>query len=45
MPHVPLDGVRLFYQETGAPEAPPLLLIMGWGGGVCLGFFRKHRGA
>ena len=32
MPHVQVNGVRLFYQETGAPDAPPLVLIMGWGG-------------
>ena len=32
MPHVQANGVRLFYQETGAPDAPPLVLIMGWGG-------------
>ncbi len=32
MPHVQVNGVRLFYQETGAPDFPPLVLIMGWGG-------------
>lgn len=32
MPHVQVNGVRLFYQETGAPDAPPIVLIMGWGG-------------
>ena len=32
MPHTQVNGVRLFYQETGAPDAPPLVLIMGWGG-------------
>ncbi|HSE06444.1 MAG TPA: alpha/beta fold hydrolase, partial [Methylomirabilota bacterium] len=32
MPHVAVNGIRLFYQETGAPDAPPLVLIMGWGG-------------
>jgi 3-oxoadipate enol-lactonase len=32
VPHVQVNGVRLFYQETGAPDAPPLVLIMGWGG-------------
>ena len=32
MPHVRVDRVRIFYQETGAPDAPPLVLIMGWGG-------------
>jgi pimeloyl-ACP methyl ester carboxylesterase len=32
MPAVTANGVRLFYEETGAPEAPPLVLIMGWGG-------------
>ena len=32
MPHAQVNGVRLFYQETGAPDAPPLVLIMGWGG-------------
>jgi 3-oxoadipate enol-lactonase len=32
MPTVTANGVRLFYEETGAPDAPPLVLIMGWGG-------------
>ncbi|HEY7041397.1 MAG TPA: alpha/beta fold hydrolase [Methylomirabilota bacterium] len=32
MPTLRANGVRLFYEETGAPEAPPLVLIMGWGG-------------
>ena len=32
MPAVTANGIRLFYEETGAPEAPPLVLIMGWGG-------------
>ena len=32
MPTVTANGVRLFYQETGASDAPPLVLIMGWGG-------------
>jgi pimeloyl-ACP methyl ester carboxylesterase len=32
VPHAQVNGVRLFYQETGAPDAPPLVLIMGWGG-------------
>ncbi len=32
MPTVKAGGVRLFYEETGAPDAPPLMLIMGWGG-------------
>jgi len=32
VPTVSATGVRLFYQETGAPDAPPLVLIMGWGG-------------
>lgn len=32
MPHVQVGAVRLFYQESGAPGAPPLVLIMGWGG-------------
>jgi pimeloyl-ACP methyl ester carboxylesterase len=32
VPHVQVNGTRLFYQETGAPAAPPLVLIMGWGG-------------
>ncbi len=31
MATVRVDGVRLFYEETGAPDAPPLVLIMGWG--------------
>ena len=32
MPVVTVSGVRLFYEEAGAPDAPPLVLIMGWGG-------------
>ena len=32
MSTVSARGVRLFYQETGASDAPPLVLIMGWGG-------------
>jgi 3-oxoadipate enol-lactonase len=32
MPKVVVDGVRLFYQETGPETAEPLVLIMGWGG-------------
>jgi len=32
VPTVSVGGVRLFYEETGAPDAPPLVLIMGWGG-------------
>ena len=32
MPTVRANGVELFYQESGAPDAPPLVLIMGWGG-------------
>lgn len=32
MPSVAVNGVRLFYEEAGAPDAPPLVLIMGWGG-------------
>jgi len=32
MPIVTANGVRLFYEEAGAPDAPPLVLIMGWGG-------------
>jgi 3-oxoadipate enol-lactonase len=32
MPTVSANGVRLFYEETGAPDAPSLVLIMGWGG-------------
>jgi 3-oxoadipate enol-lactonase len=32
MPTVGANGVRLFYEETGALDAPPLVLIMGWGG-------------
>ncbi|HUM16499.1 MAG TPA: alpha/beta fold hydrolase [Candidatus Nitrosotalea sp.] len=32
MPIVSANGVRLFYEETGAPDAPPVVLIMGWGG-------------
>lgn len=32
MPVVRANGVGLFYEETGDPAAPPLVLIMGWGG-------------
>jgi len=32
MPAVTANDVRLFYEETGAADAPPLVLIMGWGG-------------
>jgi pimeloyl-ACP methyl ester carboxylesterase len=32
VPTVSAGGVRLFYQESGAPDAPSLVLIMGWGG-------------
>jgi 3-oxoadipate enol-lactonase len=32
MPTVDANGVRLFYEEAGAADAPPLVLIMGWGG-------------
>jgi pimeloyl-ACP methyl ester carboxylesterase len=32
MPTVTANDVRLFYEEAGAPDAPPLVLIMGWGG-------------
>jgi len=32
MPTVTANGVQLFYEEAGAPDAPPLVLIMGWGG-------------
>lgn len=32
MPTLSVNGIRIFFQETGAPDAEPLLLIMGWGG-------------
>jgi len=32
VPTVTVNGIRLFYQETGPPDAPPIVLIMGWGG-------------
>jgi pimeloyl-ACP methyl ester carboxylesterase len=32
MPAVRANGIELFYEETGDPGAPPLVLIMGWGG-------------
>jgi len=31
MPAVGANGIRDFYEEAGAPDAPPLVLIMGWG--------------
>ncbi|HVF93657.1 MAG TPA: alpha/beta hydrolase [Sphingomonas sp.] len=31
MPKVAANGVELFYEETGAPDAPALILIMGLG--------------
>jgi len=31
MPTVQANGVQLFYEEAGTPDAPPVLLIMGWG--------------
>ncbi len=32
MPKVAVNGLSLFYQETGSASAEPLVLIMGWGG-------------
>lgn len=32
MPRVAVNGISLFYQETGPASAEPLVLIMGWGG-------------
>jgi 3-oxoadipate enol-lactonase len=32
VPTVTANGIRLFYQETGAPDAAALVLVMGWGG-------------
>ncbi len=32
MPALRVNGIDLFYEETGDPSAPPLVLIMGWGG-------------
>jgi 3-oxoadipate enol-lactonase len=32
VPTVRANDVELFFEEAGAPEAPPLVLIMGWGG-------------
>lgn len=32
MPTVRANGIGLFYEETGAPDAPAIVLIMGWGG-------------
>lgn len=32
MPRVTVNGIGLYYQEVGAPEAEPVVLIMGWGG-------------
>ncbi|HKZ07809.1 MAG TPA: alpha/beta fold hydrolase [Methylomirabilota bacterium] len=32
MPRVTVNGIGLFYQDLGAPDAEPVVLIMGWGG-------------
>jgi 3-oxoadipate enol-lactonase len=32
VPRVTLNGINLFYQDFGAPEGEPVVLIMGWGG-------------
>jgi len=42
VPHVRVNGVRLFYQETGAADAIEQAETFN---GICLEFFQKHRGA
>jgi pimeloyl-ACP methyl ester carboxylesterase len=32
MPRISVSGISLFYQDLGAREADPVVLIMGWGG-------------
>jgi 3-oxoadipate enol-lactonase len=32
MPKIAVNGISLFYQETGPAGAEPVVLIMGWGG-------------
>ena len=32
MPTARVNGIDLHYQELGSPTAPPLCLVMGWGG-------------
>ena len=32
MPRAAVNGIGLFYQDLGAPEGEPVVLIMGWGG-------------
>jgi 3-oxoadipate enol-lactonase len=32
VPTARVNGIELFYQESGPPTAPPLCLVMGWGG-------------
>jgi 3-oxoadipate enol-lactonase len=32
VPRVTVNGIGLFYQDFGAPESEPVVLIMGWGG-------------
>jgi 3-oxoadipate enol-lactonase len=32
VPRATLNGIGLFYQDFGAPDGEPVVLIMGWGG-------------
>ena len=32
MPKIHVNDIELFYQDFGEPGAPPLVLLMGWGG-------------
>ena len=34
MPHAPVNGIELYYEEHGQPDGPPLLLVHGFSGGA-----------
>ena len=36
MPHITANGLELFYDEHGAADAPPMLLVMGLGAQMTL---------
>jgi pimeloyl-ACP methyl ester carboxylesterase len=42
MPKATVDGISLFYQETGLGSAEPLVLIMGWGGDHTVWALQAH---